>query len=259
MTTKNPLGLAAHHITGSVIDIDRAVEWYQRVLGFTLLDRGAHQTGALQYAELKAGNFGIGLIQLSHPAARPDRAKPVAPSWLHMVFAVEDPDATYRLLKARGADVFTRGPHPAGPLASFLIHDSEGNEIEIVAASMTARNRAIVLAFVELLYRQRQVRLAFERYVTPGYVQHNPNIADGREAAITALEPLFSSPQASFDVKRILIDGDLAAIHLHGRRSPATLGGAVVDLFRLWDGKIVEHWDVLQPVPESAANPHPMF
>lgn len=124
---------------------------------------------------------------------------------------------------------------------------------------MTERNRIVVLAFVDLLYHRRQVRLAFERYVISSYVQHNPNIADGREAAIIALEPLFSSTEASFDVKRILVDDDLAAIHLHGRRSLATMGGAVVDLFRLEEGRIVEHWDVLQPVPESAANPHPMF
>jgi predicted SnoaL-like aldol condensation-catalyzing enzyme len=128
-----------------------------------------------------------------------------------------------------------------------------------MSQSRTQQNRVIVLAFVELLYRRRQVRLAFERYVIAEYVQHNPNIADGREAAIAALEPLFSLPEASFDIKRILVDEDLAAIHLHGRRSPAMAGGAVVDLFRLLDDKIVEHWDVLQPVPESAANPHPMF
>ena len=89
--TKNPLGLAAHHITGSVLDIDRAVEWYQRVLGFTLLGRGAHQDGALPYAQLQAGEFGVGLIQLRHAAGVPDAGTPRTPGWLHMVFAVEDP------------------------------------------------------------------------------------------------------------------------------------------------------------------------
>lgn len=125
--------------------------------------------------------------------------------------------------------------------------------------SATERNRAIVLRFVELLYRQRQVRLAFETFVDHAYVQHNPTIQDGREAAIAALEPMFSNPDSSFDIKRILVDGDLAAVHLHGRRSRDTLGGAVVDLFRLAEGKIVEHWDVLQPIPERSVNPHPMF
>ena len=48
-------------------------------------------------------------------------------------------------------------------------------------------------------------------------------------------------------------------IHLHGQPDPASRGGAVADIYRLKDGKIVEHWDVLQPVPETSANPHPMF
>jgi|SRR5579859_278606 len=123
----------------------------------------------------------------------------------------------------------------------------------------TEANRRILTHFIDLFYRQRKVRLAFEQHVAVDYIQHNPNIADGREAAITALEPLFGSPEASFYIHRILVDGDFAAIHLHGRRSPRVLGGAVVDLYRFSAGKIVEHWDVLQPIPETAPNPHPMF
>jgi predicted SnoaL-like aldol condensation-catalyzing enzyme len=124
---------------------------------------------------------------------------------------------------------------------------------------LTERNRAIVLDFVELFYGRRQVRLAFEKHVGDPYIQHNPNIGDGREAAIAMLEPLFSAPGASFEIKRVLVDGELAAVHLHGRRSPEVRGGAVVDLFRIADGKIVEHWDVLQPIPEQCVNLRPMF
>ena len=125
--------------------------------------------------------------------------------------------------------------------------------------ALTERNRAIVLDFVELFYARRQVRLAFEKHVGDTYIQHNPNLVDGREAAIAMLEPLFSAPGASFEIKRVLVDGDLAAVHLHGRRSPEVRGGAVVDLFRISNGKIVEHWDVLQPIPEQSINPRPMF
>jgi len=120
-------------------------------------------------------------------------------------------------------------------------------------------NRQILMDFIDLFYQQRKVRLAFERHVAEDYIQHNPNIRDGREAAIVALEPLFGSATASFRIHRILVDGDHAAIHLHGRRSPDVLGGAVVDLYRFAAGKIVEHWDVLQPIPEHPANPHAMF
>jgi predicted SnoaL-like aldol condensation-catalyzing enzyme len=120
-------------------------------------------------------------------------------------------------------------------------------------------NRAVIEDFVELFYRRRDVRAAFERHVAPDYIQHNPGIADGRDAAITALEPKFSSPGFSTDIKLVLVDGDHAAIHLHARRAPGERGGAVADLYRLAGGRIVEHWDVLQPVPESSANDHPMF
>lgn len=120
-------------------------------------------------------------------------------------------------------------------------------------------NRQIVEEFVEIFYHQKNVRKAFGEFVAEDYIQHNPNIPDGREAAIEFLEPKFLNPLAIFDVKRILVDGDLALVHLHGRMSADALGGAVADIFRLENGKIVEHWDVLQPVPENCINPHPMF
>ena len=125
--------------------------------------------------------------------------------------------------------------------------------------SATERNREIVTAFAEQFYGRRDVAGAFERFVVPDYIQHNPGLPDGREAAVAALAPKFSTPGARFDVKRIIVDGDLAVIHLHGRTDPATAGGAVADIYRLKDGKIVEHWDVIQPIPASARNPHPMF
>jgi predicted SnoaL-like aldol condensation-catalyzing enzyme len=86
-------------------------------------------------------------------------------------------------------------------------------------------NRQIVEKFVEIFYRQKDVRKAFMEYVVEDYIQHNPNIPDGREAAIEFLEPKFSNPNSSFEIKRILVDGDLALVHLHGRMSPDSLGG----------------------------------
>ena len=125
--------------------------------------------------------------------------------------------------------------------------------------SLTRINRLIVEDFATIFYEEKNVRKAFLKHVNDEYIQHNPNIPDGREAAIEMLEPKFSLPHASFDIKRILVDGNLAAIHLHGRFSPDNPGGAVVDLFRLEDEKIVEHWDVLQSMPTHSVNPHPMF
>jgi predicted SnoaL-like aldol condensation-catalyzing enzyme len=121
-------------------------------------------------------------------------------------------------------------------------------------------NREIVTRFIDLFYRQGRVREAFETYVAEGYIQHNPLAPDGRAAAIAALEPFFASqPNAIREVHRIIVDGDLAAVHVRVRQNPEDRGFAVVDLLRLENGKIVEHWDVIQAVPERSANPHPMF
>lgn len=127
------------------------------------------------------------------------------------------------------------------------------------APSPTERNRAVITDFARLFYTEKKIRAAFERHVAKDYIQHNPGIPDGRDAAIAALEPKFSRPEASFEVKRILVDGDLAMIHLHGRLSPDSPGGAVADIYRLKDGRIVEHWDVLQPIQAQTLNPHPYF
>jgi catechol 2,3-dioxygenase-like lactoylglutathione lyase family enzyme len=129
----NPLQLRAHHITAAVTDLDRAVKWYQRVLGFRLVERGERNGGAFRFAELQIPGFGVALVQLAGARAAPVLDAPQSPDWVHIVFSVPDPDAAWRELRARGADVFTRGP-PASPLTSFLLHDSEGNEIEIVHA-----------------------------------------------------------------------------------------------------------------------------
>lgn len=129
----NPLGLKADHVTAAVTDIDRAVSWYRDMLGFHLVDRGERQNGQFKYADLAIPGFGIGLVQL--PTATPAAAaSPVASGWLHIVFSVPDPAASFKSLQSRGAKVSIRPGTPPGPVTTFLISDSEGNEIEIVAA-----------------------------------------------------------------------------------------------------------------------------
>jgi predicted SnoaL-like aldol condensation-catalyzing enzyme len=137
--------------------------------------------------------------------------------------------------------------------ANFLSDKSYKNR------KMIEKNRKIIEAFADIFYRQKDVEKAFKEYVAENYIQHNPNILDGREAAIAALKPKFSNPDAIFDIKRIIVDGNMAVIHLHGRMNKTHAGGAVADIYRLDNGKIVEHWDVLQPIPEKAVNHHPMF
>ena len=125
-------------------------------------------------------------------------------------------------------------------------------------AARTAATRAVITDFARLFYLERDVRTAFETFVAPGYIQHNPGIPDGRDAAIAAMVPMFSDPDFHADLPRVLADGEYGVIHLHGYRGDQR-GGAVMDLYLVLDGLIVEHWDVIQPIPETARNDHPLL
>lgn len=119
--------------------------------------------------------------------------------------------------------------------------------------------RADFTQFCDLFYTQKRVRAAFEYLVAGDYIQHNPSIPDGPEAAIEMLTPMFDgSPDARFEIQRVLVDGDLAMVHVRASR-PGSPDAAVADIYRFEGERIVEHWDVLQPVPENPVSRHPMF
>jgi predicted SnoaL-like aldol condensation-catalyzing enzyme len=122
----------------------------------------------------------------------------------------------------------------------------------------TEANRAVIHEFARLMYEERDPAAAFGRFVSPEYVQHNPSLPDGRGAAVEFLTPLYTAPDARFEVRRVLVDGDLAAVHVRAQPVGRPLL-AVADFYRLADGLIVEHWDVIQPVPVEAANDNTMF
>jgi predicted SnoaL-like aldol condensation-catalyzing enzyme len=120
--------------------------------------------------------------------------------------------------------------------------------------------RQVVTRFMTQFYIEKQVRKAFETWVDPGYIQHNPMAATGRDAAIGFLEPFFANtPGVSYSIKRIIADGNLVAVHAHGKFSADDRGVAVIDILRVEGCKVVEHWDVVQPVPENSANTNGMF
>lgn len=129
----NPLGLVPHHITASATDVDRAAKWYQEMLGFRLDVRGSRNNGAVQFAELSIPGYGVALVQQATSPTAPIPEGPQRNRWVHPVFAVVDPDATFKILTARGAKPRTRGN--ASPITTFLVDDSEGNEIEIVKSN----------------------------------------------------------------------------------------------------------------------------
>lgn len=100
------------------------------------------------------------------------------------------------------------------------------------------------------------------QYVGKEYLQHNPMVADGGQAFIDTFAPfLKQNPQSRASVKRVIAEGDLVALHVHSQLSPEDKGEVVVDIFRFdKDGKIVEHWDVIQAVPkEKTASGRSMF
>ena len=120
-------------------------------------------------------------------------------------------------------------------------------------------NKKTVVAFYEAAINQKDFDAA-ARYLGPRYTQHNPTAKDGPDGLKGFLQFLREKfPQAHSDIKHVFADGDFVILHVHAVREPGTRGAAIVDIFKLENGKIVEHWDVRQDIPETAANPNGMF
>lgn len=124
--------------------------------------------------------------------------------------------------------------------------------------------KQVVSQFMDEFYMQKKVRSSFEKWVDPGYIQHNPFAATGRDAAIAFLEPFVANnPGQKTKIHRIIADGNMVAVHSHGWNedgdAAAKRGFAVVDIFRVQGCRVMEHWDVLSPVPETSANTNTMF
>lgn len=97
-------------------------------------------------------------------------------------------------------------------------------------------------------------------YLGPRYIQHNPGAKDGVDgfkAFVAFLKDKF--PGYKSEIKRVFADGDYVILHVHNIREPGTRGRAIMDIFRLENGKIVEHWDVAQDIPETMAHNNGMF
>lgn len=124
----------------------------------------------------------------------------------------------------------------------------------------TERNKRNAQAFYEMMFNQCQPRAAIERYAGDEYIQHNPEVADGKEAFIAYFERMADEyPGKSVQFKRAVAEGDLVVLHCH-QRWPDNLEYAGIDIFRCdVQGKVVEHWDVLQMIPASSNNANSMF
>jgi predicted SnoaL-like aldol condensation-catalyzing enzyme len=111
-----------------------------------------------------------------------------------------------------------------------------------------------------MAFNQHNPTEAAKRYIGDRYIQHNPYVPDGAAAFYGYFESFFAAhPQSRVEIKRVIAEGDLVVLHLHSRTDDQDRGRAIVDIFRIENGKIVEHWDVVQDVPAKSANSNTMF
>jgi predicted SnoaL-like aldol condensation-catalyzing enzyme len=120
-------------------------------------------------------------------------------------------------------------------------------------------NKKVAQAFYDAAINRKDYDAA-AKYLGKEYKQHNPTAADGADGLKSFIDFLKARfPNQRGEVKRVVAEGDLVMLHVHSTRGDNTPGRAIVDIFRVENGKIVEHWDVIQDIPEKAANTNGMF
>jgi predicted SnoaL-like aldol condensation-catalyzing enzyme len=172
--------------------------------------------------------------------------------------------ATRKKSKARSSTKARKVPRKASPRKAPARRTSAGKRTapKRSAASTAARltaNKKLVLAFYEQIIGRKDLDAAL-KYMGTTYKQHAPYAADGHDglrAWLAGFKQAF--PNHRYEVKRVIAEGDYVMLHLHGMGGPNPHGESVVDIFRVENGKVVEHWDIIQAIPETADNANSMF
>jgi predicted SnoaL-like aldol condensation-catalyzing enzyme len=132
---------------------------------------------------------------------------------------------------------------------------------KLISTPVVDSNRRVVLAFYNEALVSRHVRGSFERYVSPAFIEHKPDVVGGtREETIVFLGGLIKElPEARWEVIRTIAEGEFVFLHARFTPSPGTPPYSIADIFRLQNGLIVEHWDAVGRPPEHQRNPNPRF
>jgi len=126
--------------------------------------------------------------------------------------------------------------------------------------SLSERNKKTVLAFYKEAHFDGDVDGAIARYVGDTYTQHTPAAEDGVEGLRKYINLFLKTfPNAKGQIRRVIADGDIVAVHAHWTGLISTNGDVSVDIFRVTDDKLVEHWDVLAAIPDTSKNNNTMF
>jgi len=159
----------------------------------------------------------------------------------------------------RKTPVLRRALAATALLAMVASHAACAEDSAMRNLAQEESNRALVVRFYDTVFNQHDLSIA-STVLAPNYIQHNPHVPSGAAPFISFFTERFkANPESHSTIVRSAADGDLVFLHVHSTSNPQDRGNAIVDIFRVDHGKIAEHWDVIQPVPEHAANDNTMF
>ncbi|WP_218568045.1 nuclear transport factor 2 family protein [Pseudomonas sp. v388] len=206
----------------------------------------------------------------THPAAHSEVVRSAAIDDLVYVHLLSKPDASSRgsailnIFRVKGGKIVEHWdiiqPVPAESAnANGMFDDVLPRATGARDVAQESANLKTVLAFYDGVFNQHKVVDA-SGVIASDYIQHNPGVPDGKAPFVEYFTDYFKThPDSRAQIVRSVAQNDLVWLHVHSTESPNDRGQAVLDIFRVKDGKIVEHWDVIQDVPEKSANQNTMF